>query len=286
MSEREQALQRLHDQRPRLRALAHHMLGSATDAEDAVQETWLRVHRSPPRAVGNLDAWLTTAVAHTCLDLLRTRRSRPEQPSGTQLPDPLFVAADGPAAPEEQALLSDSVGLAMQMVLSQLEPAERIAFVLHDSFAVPFDHIAALLDRTPAATRQLASRARRRLRAAPTPDGELADQRAVVEAFFAAARRGDFEALVAQLAPEIVLRADAGAGGGWEIHGPRDTATRALLFARPSSDVRPVLVNGAVGAVIMFDGQPGVLLAFTVTNGRIAEIYVYADRERVAAFFR
>ncbi|MFF0452613.1 sigma-70 family RNA polymerase sigma factor [Nocardia africana] len=285
MSEREQALQRLHDQRPRFRALAHHILGSATDAEDAVQETWLRVHRSPPRAVGNLDAWLSTAVAHTCLDLLRSRRSRPEHPSGTRLPDPLLVAADGPA-PEEEALLADSVGLAMQMVLSQLDPAERIAFVLHDSFAVPFDRIATLLDRTPAATRQLASRARRRLRTAPMPDGDLADQRAVVDAFFAAARRGDFEALMAQLAPEIVLRADAGAGGGWEIHGPHETAARALLFARPSSNVRPVLVNGAAGAVIRFDGQPGVLLAFTVTGGRIAEIYVYADRERVAAFFR
>ncbi|MBF5000427.1 sigma-70 family RNA polymerase sigma factor [Nocardia sp. BSTN01] len=285
MSEREQALQRLHDQRPRLRALAHHILGSAVDAEDAVQETWLRVHRSPPRAVGNIDAWLTTAVAHTCLDLLRARRSRPEYPSGTRLPDPLLVA-DGPAAPEEQALLADSVGLAMQRVLSELDPAERIAFVLHDIFAVPFDHIAALLDRTATAARQLASRARRRLRAEPMPEGDLADQRAVVDAFFAAARRGDFEALVTQLAPEIVLRADAGAGGGWEIHGPRDTATRALLFARPSSNVRPVLVNGAAGAVIMFDGQPGVLIAFTVTNERIAEIYVYADRERVAGFFR
>lgn len=285
MSEREQALQRLHDQRPRLRALAHHILGSAVDAEDAVQETWLRVHRSPPRAVGNIDAWLTTAVAHTCLDLLRARRSRPEYPSGTRLPDPLLVA-DHRSGPEEQALLSDSVSLAMQAVLTQLDPAERVAFVLHDIFAVPFDQIATLLDRTPAATRQLASRARRRLRAAPMPEGDLGDQRAVVDAFFAAARRGDFEALVAQLAPDIVLRADAGAGGGWEIHGPRDTATRALLFARPSSDVWPVLVNGAAGALIRFDGQPGVLIAFTVTNGRIAEIYVYADRERVAAFFR
>ncbi|NKY45973.1 sigma-70 family RNA polymerase sigma factor [Nocardia cerradoensis] len=285
MSEREQALQRLHDQRPRLRALAHHILGSAVDAEDAVQETWLRVHRSPPRAVGNIDAWLTTAVAHTCLDLLRARRSRREYPSGTRLPDPLLVA-DHRSGPEEQALLSDSVSLAMQAVLTRLDPAERVAFVLHDIFAVPFDRIAALLDRTPAAARQSASRARRRLRAAPTPEGDLGDQRVVVDAFFAAARRGDFEALVAQLAPDIVLRADAGAGGGWEIHGPRDTATRALLFARPSSDVRPVLVNGAAGAVIMFDGQPGVLIAFTVTNERIAEIYVYADRERVAGFFR
>ncbi|WP_063065257.1 sigma-70 family RNA polymerase sigma factor [Nocardia violaceofusca] len=285
MSEREQALQRLHDQRPRLRALAHHILGSAVDAEDAVQETWLRVHRSPPRAVGNIDAWLTTAVAHTCLDLLRARRSRPEYPSGARLPDPLLVA-DHRSGPEEQALLTDSVSLAMQRVLSQLDPAERVAFVLHDIFAVPFDPIAALLDRTPAAARQSASRARRRLRAAPIPEGGLGDQRAVVDAFFAAARGGDFEALVAQLAPEIVLRADAGAGGGWEIHGPHETAGRALLFARPSSDVRPVLVNGAAGAVIRFDGKPGVLIAFTVTGGRIAEIYVYADRERVAAFFR
>ncbi|PPJ37079.1 RNA polymerase subunit sigma-70 [Nocardia nova] len=286
MSEREQALQRLHEQRPRLRALAHHILGSAVDAEDAVQETWLRVHRSPPRAVGNLDAWLNTAVAHTCLDLLRARRSRPERLSVTRFPDPLLVVADQGSAPEEQAVLRDSVGLAMQMVLSQLDPAERIAFVLHDIFAVPFDHIAAVLDRTSAATRQLASRARRRLRAAPVTDEDPGDRRAVVDAFFAAARRGDFEALVAQLDPEVVLRADAGAGGGWEIRGPRDTASRALLFARPSSDVRPVLVNDAPGAVVMFDGQPGVLLAFTVADGRIAEIYVYADRQRVGAFFR
>ncbi|PPJ29022.1 sigma-70 family RNA polymerase sigma factor [Nocardia nova] len=286
MSEREQALQRLHEQRPRLRALAHHILGSAVDAEDAVQETWLRVHRSPPRAVGNLDAWLNTAVAHTCLDLLRARRSRPERLSDTRFPDPLLVVADQGSAPEEQAVLRDSVGLAMQMVLSQLDPAERIAFVLHDIFAVPFDHIAALLDRTSAATRQLASRARRRLRAAPVTDEDPGDRRAVVDAFFAAARRGDFEALVAQLDPEVVLRAAAGAGGGWEIRGPRDTASRALLFARPSSDVRPVLVNDAPGAVVMFDGQPGVLLAFTVADGRIAEIYVYADRQRVGAFFR
>lgn len=282
VSERERALRRLHEQRPRLRALAHRILGSSRDAEDAVQETWLRVHRSPPRGVGNLDAWLSTAVAHTCLDRLRAERARPELPSG--LPDPLLVSSA--ESPEDQALLADSVGLAMQVVLARLEPAERIAFVLHDSFDVPFDRIAMLLDRTPAAARQLASRARRRVRDAPIPDGDHAAQRRVVDAFFAAARHGDFDALVAQLDPQITLRADAGPGTGWEIHGPRDTATRALLFARPSSDVRPVLVNGAAGAVIMFDGQPGVLIAFTVTGGRIAEIDVYADRERVDALLR
>ncbi|AHH21195.1 RNA polymerase sigma factor, sigma-70 family [Nocardia nova SH22a] len=285
MDERDAALSRLHEQRPRWQALAHRILGSAGEAEDAVQETWLRVHRSPPRSVGNLDAWLTTALAHTCLDLLRARRSRPEQPSGTELPDPLSVIADSGDGPEERAVLSDSLGLAMQVVLSRLDPPERIAFVLHDSFGVPFDRIAPLLDRTPAATRQLASRARRRIRAAPVPDHDRAAQRAVVDAFFTAARSGDFEALVGQLDPGITLRGDAGAGGGWEIHGPRDTATRALLFARPSSDVHPVLVNGGAGAVVRFEGRPGVLMGFTVTGGRIAEIDVYADRERVGGFF-
>lgn len=281
MSEREQALRRLHEQRPRLRALAHRILGSARDAEDAVQETYLRIHRSPPHGVGNLDAWLTTAVAHTCLDRLRAERARPELPSGTVLPDPLLVSTDH--GPEEQALLADSIGLAMQVVLSRLAPAERIAFVLHDSFGVPFEQIAVLLDRTPAAVRQLAGRARRRVHEAPVPDGDRAAQRQVVDAFFAAARRGDFDALVAQLDPQITLRAHAGRGTGWEIHGPGDTARRALLFARPSSDVRPVLVNGAAGALIMFDDRPGVLIAFTVTGGRVADMSVYAERERVAA---
>ena len=284
MNDRESALARLHEQRPHWQSLAHRILGSAGDAEDAVQETWLRVHRSPPHSVDNLDAWLTTALAHTCLDLLRARRSRPEQPSGNELPDPLSVIADPGDGPEASAVLSDSLGLAMQVVLSRLEPPERIAFVLHDGFDMPFDRIAELLARTPAATRQLASRARRRVRGAPVPDHDRQAQRAVVDAFFAAARSGDFDALVAQLDPGITLRADAGAGAGWEIHGPRDTATRALLFARPSSDVYPVLVNGGAGAVIRFEGRPGVLLAFTVSGGRIAEIDVYADRERVDAF--
>nr|WP_040750496.1 sigma-70 family RNA polymerase sigma factor [Nocardia transvalensis] len=272
-------MERLHEQRPRLRALAYRMLGSVSEAEDALQEAWLRVHRSPPGPVDNLDGWLTTAVAHTCLDLLRAR-SRRELPAGVHLPDPLVGVV---ASPEDEAVLAESVGLAVQVVLDRLTPGERLAFVLHDGFGVPFARIAALLDREPAAVRQLASRARRRVRAAPVPDTDVAGQRRVVDAFFAAARRGDFDALIDLLDPEITLRADAGPGRMWEIHGPQDAAGRALLFARPDSDVRPVLVHGAAGAVVLLAGEPAVLLAFTVVMGRIAEIDVFADPARVRA---
>lgn len=274
--------------RRHLRAVAYRMLGSLSEADDAVQEAWLRLSRSDTAAVENLGGWLTTVVGRVCLDMLRSRTARREEPLGVHLPDPVISGESGPG-PEDQALLADSVGLALLVVLETLAPAERLAFVLHDLFAVPFDEIAPIVDRTPAAARQLASRARRRVRgAAPVPDADLARQREVVGAFLAAARDGDFEGLISVLDPDVVLRADYGlapAPAPREVRGAAAVADQALTFSRLGSSgllARPALVNGAVGVVSSRDGRPFSVLAFTVTDGRIVAIDILADPERLS----
>ena len=281
MDEREYVSERFEANRGRLRAVAYRMLGSVSEADDAVQESWLRLSRSGANEVRNLDGWLTTVVARVCLDMLRSRRSRREEPLGPHVPEPIVSDADG-VDPEQEALLADSVGLALLVVLETLAPAERLAFVLHDMFAVPFDEIAPIVDRSPAATRQLASRARRRVRgAAPTPDPDLARQREAVEAFLAAARDGDFEALVAVLDPEIVLRVDRGGTRATEVRGARAVAAQAVRFARLAPFARPALVNGAVGFVVAPGGRPTAVAGLTVSRGRVVEIDLLADPARV-----
>jgi RNA polymerase sigma-70 factor (ECF subfamily) len=274
------------EHRSHLRAVAYKMLGSLSEADDAVQESWLRLSRSDAREVENLRAWLTTVVARVCLNVLRSRRTRREEPLDVRVPDPVVSRDDG-TQPEHEALLADSVGLALLVVLETLAPAERVAFVLHDMFGVPFDEIAGLVDRSPAAARQLASRARRRVQgAAPVPDADLAGQRRVVDAFFAAARDGDFEALVAVLDPDVVSRSDGGAlrpGATAVVRGAREVAARALTFARLSPFVRPALVNGAAGVVVAPDGEPFSVMGFTVVGGRIVEIDAITDPERLRA---
>jgi RNA polymerase sigma factor (sigma-70 family) len=270
------------ERRPRLTAVAYRMLGSRSDAGDAVQEAWLRLTRADTGDIDNLTAWLTTVVAHVCLDMLRQRASRKEEPLGVHLPDP--VVAPWPDQPEQEAVLADTVGLALLVVLDTLTPAERVAFVLHDMFAVPFDRIAALLDRSPAAAKMLASRARRRVQDTPVPDTDLPKQREVVDAFFAAAREGDFDALVGLLAPDVVLHGDGGptrATVTTVLRGPQEVAGKALTFARMASAVRPALVNNAAGAVIVHNGHPLTVMAFTVTQHRIAAVEVFADPDRL-----
>ncbi len=271
--------------RPHLQTVSYRMLGSLSDAEDAVQETWLRLSRSDASTVENLGGWLTTVVARVCLNMLRSRQTRREDPLETHVPDPIVSPAAG-GDPEHEAEVADAVGLALLVVLETLTPAERLSFVLHDMFAVPFDEIAPMVDRTPIATRQLASRARRRVRgAAPTPDSDLARQREVVEAFLAAAREGDFERLLATLAPDAVLRADAGPAAAGPLHGAEAVANQALMFSRlggAGATTRPATVNGAVGVVSFRDGQPAAILGFTVADGRIAELDILADPERIA----
>jgi RNA polymerase sigma-70 factor (ECF subfamily) len=254
MDERER-LERFQADRVRLRAVAYRMLGSLSEADDAVQETWLRFDRCDPSRIENPGGWLTTVVARVCLDLLRRRKSRGERQLGPHIPDPV-VSLSGCVDPEQEALLADSVGLALLVVLETLSPAERVAFVLHDMFGLPFDEIAPILELSVPATKQLASRARRRVRAAPTvPDVDRTGQREVVRAFLAAARRGDFDALLAVLDPDAVLRADAaGPGAPREVRGARSVAEQALIFARLAQRVRPVLVNGAPGAVSWLGG--------------------------------
>ena len=277
--------ERFEEQRPHLRAVAYRMLGSLKEADDAVQEAWFRLSRSDTGAIENLAGWLTTVVARVALNMLRARKAKREEPMDGRVPDPIVSPQEG-TDPEHEALLADSVGLAMLVVLETLAPAERVAFVLHDMFAVPFDEIASITGRSPAAARQLASRARRRVQAqAPVPDPDPARQRSVVDAFFAAARRGDFDALVAVLDPDIVLRED----GGTErpdvsavIRGASAVAGRALTFSRLSPYVRPILVNGAAGVVVAPGGRPFAVMAFTVTDGKIVEIDVLADPERLS----
>ncbi len=277
--------ERFEEQRTHLRAVAYRMLGSLTEADDALQDAWVRASRAPVSEVENLGGWLTTIVARVCLNMLRSRNVRREQSLEAHLPDPV-VSPDGELAPEEEALLADSVGMALQVVLDALTPAERLAFVLHDMFDFPFEEIAPIVGRSPAAARQLASRARRRVKGAEVPasDADRARQRAVVDGFFLAARSGEFDVLVALLHPDVVLRADFGPtrpASSTVIRGAAAVATQARLGANPAAQIHPVLVNGTAGVVITIDERPHVVMAFTVADGKIAEIDVIADPERV-----
>jgi RNA polymerase sigma-70 factor (ECF subfamily) len=270
--------------RSHLRAVAYRMLGSVAEADDAVQESWLRLSRADAARIDNQRAWLTTVVARVCLDMLRSRKSRREEPIGPHVPEPIVSREDG-GDPEHEALLADGVGLALLVVLETLAPAERLAFVLHDMFAVPFDEIAPMVDRSPAAARQLASRARRRVRGAPAPDADVARQRAVVDAFLAAAREGDFDALVALLDPDVVLRIDRGAvpaGVSREVRGA-DAVARDVLAngARFAGHGRPALVNGAAGVVVAPRGRPFAVAGFTVAGGRIVALDLLLDPARL-----
>jgi RNA polymerase sigma factor (sigma-70 family) len=288
MDESEWLADRFDEHRAHLRAVAYRMLGSLTDADDAVQDTWLRLSRSGADEVENLGGWLTTIVARVCLNMLRSRNRRREESLGVRLPDPI-IGLEGGLQPEEQALLADSVGLALLVVLDTLTPAERLAFVLHDMFELPFEEIAPMVGRTPAAARQLASRARRRVKGAevPAPDPDLARQRDVVDAFFSAARGGDFDALVAVLDPDVVLRIDAGArrpAASMAIRGAAAVAGQALgglTTALSAVRLRPALVNGAAGMVFTRRGRPVTVMGFTVADGKIVEIDAIADSERV-----
>jgi RNA polymerase sigma factor (sigma-70 family) len=284
VNEQEWLAQRFEEQRPHLRAVAYRMLGSLNEAEDAVQDAWLRLSRADTSEVENLRAWLTTIVARVALNMLRSRKTRREQPLDVHVPDPIIDPADG-TDPEHEALLADSVGLALLIVLETLTPAERLAFVLHDMFAVPFDDIAPIVNRSPEATRQLASRARRRVRGAdPVPDPDLNAQWEVVEAFIAAARQGDFEALVAVLDPEVVLRADGGTVAGLSnyVRGAQAVASQAVLWSRVDLTFKRALINGAAGVVTFLHGKPFSIAAVTIKNRRIAEMDFLADPERIA----
>jgi RNA polymerase sigma factor (sigma-70 family) len=287
MDESDWLAERFQAHRAHLRAVAYRMLGSLSEADDAVQEAWLHLSRADPAGVTNLGGWLTTLVARVCLDMLRARTSRREQPVGVHLPDPIISAQDG-SDPEQQALLAEGVGLALLVVLDTLTPAERLAFVLHDMFAVPFDDIAPIVGRSATAARQLASRARRRVQgAAAVPDTDLARQQAVVDAFFAAARDGDFAALLVVLDPDVVVRADGGAvraGASRVVRGAVAVAEEVLAaggFARLGQIARPALVNGAVGVVVASRGRLSAVVAITVTGGKIVEIDILADPARL-----
>ncbi|MFE2912131.1 RNA polymerase sigma factor SigJ [Kitasatospora indigofera] len=284
MDESDALAERFEEHRSHLRAVAYRMLGSLSEADDAVQETWLRLGRTDVAEVQNLGGWLTTVVARICLSGLRRRAQRGEDSLEVRMPDPVVGRADV-VDPEHEVLLADSVGLALLVVLESLTPAERIAFVLHDMFAVPFDEIAPMIEKSAAATRQLASRARRRVQGqAPAPDPDRARQREVVAAFFAASRDGDFDALIAVLAPDVVLRSDGGAlraGRTVVLHGAETVASQALTFRRLSPFVRPALVNGVAGVVVATAGRAMSVMAFTVTGGRIVAIDVIADPDRL-----
>jgi RNA polymerase sigma-70 factor (ECF subfamily) len=278
--------ERFEQHRAHLRAVAYRMLGSLSEADDAVQDAWLRLSRSEASEIENLGGWLTAVVARVCLNMLRARNVRREVSLEVHLPDPI-ISREGELQPEEEAVLADSVGLALQVVLDSLAPAERMAFVLHDMFELPFEEIAPMIGRTPAAARQLASRARRRVKGAEIrePDPDLSRQRAVVDAFFAASRGGDVDALVAVLDPDVVLRADFGPrrpAASRVIRGAAAVAGQALLFgANPAAELHPALVNGAAGAVITLRGRPFAVLGFTVAAGKIVAIDAIADPERV-----
>jgi RNA polymerase sigma factor (sigma-70 family) len=286
MSERDWQVEEFEQHRPQLQAVAYRMLGSVTEAEDAVQEAWLRLSRSDTAAVDNLGGWLTTVVGRVCLDMLRTRRSRREDYVGTWLPEPIVIPDDGPG-PEQEALIADSVALALFVVLETLTPAERLAFVLHDMFAVPFDVIAPIIEKSPEAARQLASRARRRVQgAAPTTDADIPHQREIVDAFLAAARAGDFEGLVAVLDPDVVFRVDTGP----ESPRARPPITGAAAVAqqilargtRLAPHARPAIVNGAAGAVVLGQGgRPMAVVAFTVAHDQIVAMDLITDPEKL-----
>ncbi len=284
MDDQDWLAQRFEEHRSRLRAVAYRMLGSLSEADDAVQDTWLRLSRTDADEVENLGGWLTTVVARVCLNMLRSRRTRREEPFGPHVPEPIIDPVTG-VDPEHEALLADSVGLALLVVLEMLAPAERLAFVLHDMFAVPFDQIAPIVDRSPEATRQLASRARRRVQgSAPVGDADPDQQRQVVDAFLAAAREGDFDGLLAVLDPDVVLRADSGPGlpgATIVVRGAAEVASRALVYARLQLLNRPVLVNGMPGMMAYRNGQPFSVGAITVRGGRIVEMDILADPERL-----
>jgi RNA polymerase sigma factor (sigma-70 family) len=288
MDDSEWLAERFEEHRTHLRAVAYRMLGSLADADDAVQDTWLRLSQAGADDVENLAGWLTTIVARVSLNMLRSRHTRREEPLETRLPDPVVSAEDSPQ-PEEEALLADSVGIALLVVLDTLPPAERLAFVLHDMFDLPFEEIAPVVGRTRAAARQLASRARRRVHGADTraPDRDVSRQREVVDAFFLAAREGEFDALVAVLDPAVVLRIDAGprhAAASMSISGA-DTVARQALTGLSAilhrADLRPALVNGAAGVVVARHGQPVTVIGFTVSGGKIVAIDAIADPDRV-----
>jgi RNA polymerase sigma factor (sigma-70 family) len=283
MSEQEWLAHEFERHRPHLRAVAYRMLGSLSEADDAVQDAWVLLSRADTTDVENLRAWLTTVVARVALSTLRTRKRRREQPLDVHVPDPIVDPVEG-TDPERETLLADSVGLALLVVLEMLTPAERVAFVLHDMFAVPFDDIAPIVERSPDATRQLASRARRRVRgAAPPPDADLAAQWKLVDAFVAAARDGDFDGLVAILDPDVVLRSDGGRlGPSQHIRGADKVANQAVIWSRVDLTMRPVLINGAAGMVTFLDGKPFSIAAVTVRNGKIAEVDFLVDPERIA----
>jgi RNA polymerase sigma factor (sigma-70 family) len=288
MEDHEWLAKRFEEHSSHLRAVGYRMLGSLSEADDAVQEAWLRLSRSETSSVENLGGWLTTVVGRVCLDMLRSRTSRRVvslgESLGTRVPEPLVSRTDG-IDPEHEALLADSVGLALLVVLETLAPAERLAFVLHDMFSVPFEEIAPIVGRSPTAARQLASRARRRVQGAATSaDAGLACQREVVDAFLTASREGDFEVLLAVLDPDVVLRIDGGAvraGLSREVRGVRAVAGQTLTFSRLSPFVRPALVNGAAGVVVAPRGRPFAVMGFTVRRGKIVEIDVLADPARL-----
>jgi RNA polymerase sigma-70 factor (ECF subfamily) len=282
MDERDWLAERFQEHRPRLRAVAYRMLGSTSEADDAVQEAWIRLSRSNSGEIDNLEAWLVSAVGRVALNLLRSRKTRREEPLDAHLPDPIVDHAGG-IDPEHEVLLADAVGLALLVVLETLTPAERLAYVLHDMFSVPFDEIGAILGRSPDAARQLASRGRRRIRDAdPTPDADPAAQQRVVAAFLAAARDGDFDALVAVLDPDVVVREDWGDGTILEVRGAENVARRARAVAQLGLVVRPALVNGVAGWVALRDGEVFAIAALTLQRGRITTMDFLLDPARLA----
>lgn len=278
MNEKDWLAQRFEENRSRLRAVAYRMLGSLNEADDAVQEAWIRLNRSDAAGIENLGAWLTTVTGHVCLDMLRSRKSRREESLDERLPD-FIVSREDQIDPERATLFADSVGLALLVVLETLAPPERLAFVLHDMFAVPFEEIAAIVGTTPVAARQLASRARRRVRGkGPVPDVDLPRQREVVDAFIAAVRGGNFEALLEVLDPKVVLRSDRHLPTARELHGARAVAESAVTFSRIAVTAQSAVVNGGAGIVSWLpDGQPFSVMAFTVKQGKIAAIDVLTD---------
>ena len=287
MDDHDQLARQFEQHRGQLRAVAYRMLGSLPEAEDAIQEAWLRLSRSDVRDVGNLAGWLTTVVSRVCLDMLRSRKSRREDSLDTVVPDPILSL--DVTGPEDEAMQTDAIGLALLVVLETLAPAERLAFVLHDMFGVSFDEIAEIVDKSPAATRQLASRARRRVQGAPTGDGDAARQRAVVEAFLTASRTGDFEALLSLLDPDVVLRADAGdasdeyAGPAVSklVRGALDVVEQALLFTRMAPYTELAMVNGQPGTITVVNGNLMGVMGFTVVDGKITQLDILADIDRV-----
>ena len=282
MDERDWLAERFQEHRPRLRAVAYRMLGSTSEADDAVQEAWVRLGRSDAGGIDNLEAWLVTVVGRVALNMLRSRKTRREEPLGARLPDPIVDRADG-IDPEHEALLADSVGLALLVVLETLSPAERLAYVLHDMFSVPFDEIGAILDRSTDAARQLASRGRRRIRGAEaTPGADAAAQQEAVEAFLSAARDGDFDALVAVLDPDIVLHEDWGSGTIVEVRGAENVARRARSASQLGLVARPALINGAAGWVSLLDGEVYAIAAPTLQDGRITTMDILLDPARLA----